>query len=536
MMPRNKNKGFSEPMRNATFKNEPALWEKQSELAVAHITAKINDDHCKFNSIYEIAREDRIRAAKLLNHGEEFGEIRTARAQDIYKSGDDSMISNDLFKLISDLLYNQERLFDLNVDEFVKDHMVSSVYTADDWVLSFYSFADPETWKETITSIKTWWPNANINIYNEILQLMNPSYENIKQISGNDDELLFKLGLMAYDLSRLNLLSRGSAAVTLWIICALGKRKIEDFNVPHICGMPFDIYAQMQLNRYQYAVDFAKSIKPDFKEAATYMTLTLVERRFLKIYIEKISVLVKSDPKAEIQEIKAKLERITNGNWISLSAALNALNKEIIQLSRERQSELTSQINFLPFFIDIVQNNSSTIKQKVEGYLEMDDLSFMLTNATLDAWLKNQVGIFPSLEKIFINRITGKIQEIALEIEQKNKNELNLIDSMSKLKRASTVNPLQALIEELRQIGNKEWSSISEALNALYLKIQTFLDNPKVDDNIQKSFSSYHGNLKLIIDKLQGNQTIDVLVLDSYRMFANPPDALRIGQISNPKV
>lgn len=86
-----------------------------------------------------------------------------------------------------------------------------------------------------------------------------------------DDEQTYlnRVGLLAYDLSRLMFLERGGAAVHGWIIRALIKSKFKvDIGNLSIYGIPFDIYAQVQLDREQYAKDFMLSITRLMKQAA----------------------------------------------------------------------------------------------------------------------------------------------------------------------------------------------------------------------------------------------------------------------------
>lgn len=94
----------------------------------------------------------------------------------------------------------------------------------------------------------------------QLLELKKPECE------GND--FLYKLGLLAYDLSRLIPLWRGSSAVNEWILRGIAKAKGFDADIIKgaikVKGLSFDVCAEIQTNRNKYAEDFVEGIKEGF--------------------------------------------------------------------------------------------------------------------------------------------------------------------------------------------------------------------------------------------------------------------------------
>lgn len=112
-----------------------------------------------------------------------------------------------------------------------------------------------------IVAIRFLWCDMDDEIYKEKLEKLNKSLNEIKQSEQANDETLAKIGLLAYDLSRLILLMRGSSAVNGWIIRELVEMKgFEKPEILQINKLPFDVYAQIQTDRNQYARDFVASI------------------------------------------------------------------------------------------------------------------------------------------------------------------------------------------------------------------------------------------------------------------------------------
>src|SRR5579862_3214653 len=102
-------------------------------------------------------------------------------------------------------------------------------------------------------------------IYKEKLAQMNLLLNEIKTSPPKSRECLIKMGYLAYDLSRFVPLQRGSASVAGSHIRGIGKVKgFSGIGNMHVRGLPFDVYAQMQTNRDQYAIEFCNDVSRDF--------------------------------------------------------------------------------------------------------------------------------------------------------------------------------------------------------------------------------------------------------------------------------
>ncbi|HRE31749.1 MAG TPA: hypothetical protein PLD88_07245, partial [Candidatus Berkiella sp.] len=105
--------------------------------------------------------------------------------------------------------------------------------------------------------IYTSWPEMTEEKYNIYLNTTDSLRKKIIEPSCQGEDALLLLGLLAYDLSNILLYNRGSAAITGWLIRAIAQEK--GINLDHVLKvneLAFDIYAQVQPSRKQYALDF----------------------------------------------------------------------------------------------------------------------------------------------------------------------------------------------------------------------------------------------------------------------------------------
>ena len=110
--------------------------------------------------------------------------------------------------------------------------------------------------------VKITWQRMDPSIYQANLIKCDDTIKYYRPLGGED--ALFQLGLFAYDLSLMTLLTRGSAAVNGWIIRGFAADKGMELGVLRVNGLPFDIYAELQLDRNQYAKDFVASLAKEY--------------------------------------------------------------------------------------------------------------------------------------------------------------------------------------------------------------------------------------------------------------------------------
>lgn len=131
--------------------------------------------------------------------------------------------------------------------------------------------------------IRCTWPLMSQKKYDLVLTEFDSIRKAIFNESSQTEEVLRLLGLLAYDLSNINLYDRGSASITGWIIRAIAN--IKGFNLDgalKVNGLPFDIYAQVQ-TREQYVIDFLHAIKKQFN-----LQIALTEKFIERIQEDKI--------------------------------------------------------------------------------------------------------------------------------------------------------------------------------------------------------------------------------------------------------
>ncbi len=123
-------------------------------------------------------------------------------------------------------------------------------------------------WQEEpeVLAVCVIWGKMNQTIYTEKLTQMNPLYNKIKESVPKSRDCLIAMGYLAYDLSRFIALQRGSAAAASIIIRGIGLAKgFPGIGNMRIRGLPFDIYAHMQQNRDQYAIEFCDAFGSRFQ-------------------------------------------------------------------------------------------------------------------------------------------------------------------------------------------------------------------------------------------------------------------------------
>ncbi|KTD48835.1 hypothetical protein Lrub_1186 [Legionella rubrilucens] len=273
---------------NAFAGTDQTRWENYSKEVEEKILGMIKDN-CSFEEIHRFASSSRSRIAKELQHetGKDhtFGQYRNSAReldirQDIYSDEFFATSSGANYPILIKLkatILSQE-----NTKQVVKkttNHNTveyesipqGSTYLPDVIKLPYSSDYANLSLSMTLTPNKTFpsylEPKISVthghmspSVFNAAMAGLNDFFIVLKK---TDDEqaALNMIGLLAYDLSRLMFLERGGAAVHGWIIRALIKYRFKtDIGNLSIYGIPFDIYAQVQLDRDEYARDFARTI------------------------------------------------------------------------------------------------------------------------------------------------------------------------------------------------------------------------------------------------------------------------------------
>lgn len=245
-------------------------WEELSKEAESKLLEMFSNGETLFE-MCNYASDKRKNIAFELSHKQSsrFGAIRDEKLSDAYspeKFGGAAPNLAALFAIIAmkNIICKHDRLGSYPVlisdKKYNRHHYVKSKNNEKEISLEMYVECENEDRFKIISH----WPSMSKEKYDLVLAEFDSIRMAIFNENSQSDNILVLLGLLAYDLSNINLYKRGSASITGWIIRAIAKSKGFDLDgVLKVNGLPFDIYAQIQ-TREQYAVDFADAIKKQF--------------------------------------------------------------------------------------------------------------------------------------------------------------------------------------------------------------------------------------------------------------------------------
>lgn len=277
----------TDPRRVSIFSAEQGNWVKKSIEVENEINIMLEKQKTLYE-IYEYARCERMRIAQELETDNvvNFGLIRKRDGKDLYtpqqfagakgnpenlKKMKAILLNQNLIKTemqddleVAQKLARDQIYIKFNPDLIVTEH-VALPKTETDLKVRMYTSSNRESGIETNdTFIRVEWGMMDEEIYVSKLNKLDLQRKEFMNNECRGDEALYKLGLLSYDLSRLMLLQRGSSAVNGWIIRSMAKEKGFAVGVMSVKELPFDIYAEIQTNREQYAREFAESLKKEF--------------------------------------------------------------------------------------------------------------------------------------------------------------------------------------------------------------------------------------------------------------------------------
>lgn len=276
----NPDNSFTENLRSGTFSaaNQDA-WNKYSLQAVNEIASMILQGRTLYE-IYEYARELRNKIAYETGAIDfrHFGQVRETRNSDNYISGeitgtkaDPEVFVRIVRILVSEINAFEKKQCDAAFDLTHKHHFDPKIlgdiflysYPAGETKhkkIEIVTRLNPESKKEGFAIVKVTHGQMNSKIYKSGLSAISKPLDEISKSRLSLEEFILGLGYLAHDLSEPMFLSRGSAAVNGWILRGVAKSKGLVIGTMHVCGLPFDIYEQIQLDRDKYARDFARDM------------------------------------------------------------------------------------------------------------------------------------------------------------------------------------------------------------------------------------------------------------------------------------
>ncbi|WP_392538594.1 pentapeptide repeat-containing protein [Legionella sp. 227] len=292
---------LTEPHRLNMFQNSQEKWAEKSAEVVDKLSSMAKKG-CSLLELYDFARNRRAEIAVELGQNKKqkknlFGMIRTENLITADEYAYHHLLvegEENLFTIISQRVNSQRESFNtkksvelslsktqLRANEFIsqapKEPLV--FYETDrkdpsDMSLSAWGIQDPNG-QVHILKVSAKWGITSEKHYKEKLDELDKLLKEAMDSQKTDQEFLECLAELMYELSRAILLTRGTAAVDGWLARALAQTRGIDLGKMHVNGLPFDICAELTLDKKQYIKDFVQSFSKDFitgKEEETTFT------------------------------------------------------------------------------------------------------------------------------------------------------------------------------------------------------------------------------------------------------------------------
>jgi len=238
--------------------------------------------------IYDYASKARSRIAYYREEDEcvKFGKFRSQlfKARDFYHETEKSVASSKIFPSLSEVI--KEIYPDILTSQSTSSSVTSSsifqtlpleytdIIPINDHICPLPSAEikiklekDKTTNVNKIVTIET--SPSTFKDDDEIRQIIKKLdaalFHTLKKKNPNEDEVLSTLGELTYYLSRLYPFTRGSGAITQWIIRSVIKfqfdKEIGDIRLGMNRDIPYDIYAHIVKDKNKYIEEFKKSIR-----------------------------------------------------------------------------------------------------------------------------------------------------------------------------------------------------------------------------------------------------------------------------------
>lgn len=290
----------TEKMRSSLFNaKKQDAWASESIRVENTIQKMFESKQSNLIDIYDYARNERRQIA--IDHDtdnkNDFGKIRTENSGDRYTSNEFAGGAANLPALntMKNILLAQDELIKNPTLQRVNVYLLEQAFPDSD-IGQYIIWRDPNAKARTIQQqvenisvritiakknnpedelsdstnlpetiqIEVLYGNMNSEIYDKKLKEINNLLVELKNPACTGIFALKKLGILAYELSNLVPLARGSAAVNGWIIRGIAKAKGFDLGVMKVLDLPYDICAMIYKNKDHYAEQFAESMVKSF--------------------------------------------------------------------------------------------------------------------------------------------------------------------------------------------------------------------------------------------------------------------------------
>lgn len=269
------------------------MWSYYTQSVESRVAAMISSEQ-SLAQIFDFAAATRQNIARIRNEDYRFGEFRDySQSMDSYSSQGKSVASKQIFPTLISVLQEQKTMYEANEKP---DMALKLLYEADTTPhVRKYKFTPVLTVGES--SIKC--PEETVAIYYndpqyKAMRSVVVIFEQTARASFNEalsafdkhflaklrqgqfkhhDEFLTALGEFTFTMAKLYPLSRGSGAVTQWLVRGIvqyythGLISLNDVRLGNAKDeerVPYDIHAQVVQDPKQYVRDFKASLMPYF--------------------------------------------------------------------------------------------------------------------------------------------------------------------------------------------------------------------------------------------------------------------------------
>ncbi|MCW8410397.1 pentapeptide repeat-containing protein [Legionella sp. PATHC035] len=291
----------TEPARLNMFENtDQKKWTARSIEAEQALSSMVKKG-CTLRELYDFARTKRADIAVELEQTSKswgninfFGMIRNEyrNYEDVYaldfllKEGD----GENLFGIISQLISSQSELFDkktherlgqtqLRTNEFISQDaenplVIYETLSKDpsDMKLTAWGIQDSNGQVHILKASAAWGTKSKGHYEKKLDELDKLLKETMKP-QKSEQEFLEGLAELIYCLSKEILLVRGTAAVNGWLARAIAQTRGIDLGNLRINGLPFDICAELTIDKKKYIKDFVTSFSKDLIKAKEEITV-----------------------------------------------------------------------------------------------------------------------------------------------------------------------------------------------------------------------------------------------------------------------
>lgn len=375
------------------------MWSYYTQSVENKLAAMIDSGE-SLADLFHFAAKTRKKIARIRSEDARFGVFRDSKSMDSYSSQGKSVANKQIFPTLIAAIQQQKTTYDAHekpdmalkllheadttpfVRKFQFEPMLAlgeqNIQCPAETVAIYYNDAQCKEMR----SVAVIFDEAKRASFDEALSALDKHFlTKVRQRQfKNDDEFLTALAEFTYLLAKSYPLSRGSGAVTQWLVRGVvlhytrGLISLNDVrlgNAKEEQRVPYDIYAQIVQDPKQYIQDFKSSLMP-------YFSVLAKSKDLLKLggYIEKEGKWILSEAKG------AKIAKAANPHFLKkhedlaqLASLLNS--REPLELNHLKKivtdlktDSILYQKNKLSFFDSHIAKQANEVILEAEKCLQ----------------------------------------------------------------------------------------------------------------------------------------------------------------------